>query len=159
MLVVPDSLRPHGLQSSRLFCPWYFPGKHTGVGCHCLLQGTFPTQGSNQGLLHCRWSLALQAFFTNWATRKAVCVCVYVFFSSHLTPVKFECILWTQARQKSWHSGHYPDIHKFGHSWLHYNYFSSRVTCIYGTTTELNCHLQCLIRQYSDLTLKEKVHV
>ena len=31
-----------------------FPGKDTGVGCHALLQGTFPTQGSNTGLPHCR---------------------------------------------------------------------------------------------------------
>jgi len=30
------------------------PGKNTGVGCHALLQGIFPTQGSNVGLLHCR---------------------------------------------------------------------------------------------------------
>ena len=30
------------------------PGKHTGVDCHALLQGIFPTQGSNPGLLHCR---------------------------------------------------------------------------------------------------------
>ena len=28
------------------------PGKKTGVGCHALLQGIFPTQGSNPGLLH-----------------------------------------------------------------------------------------------------------
>ena len=34
---------------------WDSPGKNTGVGCHALLQGIFPTQGSNQGLLHCRW--------------------------------------------------------------------------------------------------------
>ena len=33
------------------------PGKNTGVGCHALLQGIFPTQGSNSGLLHCRWIL------------------------------------------------------------------------------------------------------
>ena len=52
--VVPDSLQPHGLQPTRLLCPWDFPGKSTGVGCHCLLQGIFPTQGSNPGLLHCR---------------------------------------------------------------------------------------------------------
>ena len=31
-----------------------FPGKNTGVGCHALLQGIFPTQGSNPGLPHCR---------------------------------------------------------------------------------------------------------
>ena len=30
------------------------PGKNTGVGCHALLQGIFPTQGSNLGLPHCR---------------------------------------------------------------------------------------------------------
>ena len=33
-----DSLRLHGLQSTRLPCPWDFPGKSTGVGCYCLLQ-------------------------------------------------------------------------------------------------------------------------
>ena len=32
----------------------YFLGKSTGVGCHFLLQGIFPTRGSNLGLLHCR---------------------------------------------------------------------------------------------------------
>ena len=32
-------------------------GKNTGVGCHALLQGIFPTQGSNPGLLYCRWIL------------------------------------------------------------------------------------------------------
>ena len=37
--VMPDSLRPHGLQSTRLLCPWDPPGKDTGVGCHFLLQG------------------------------------------------------------------------------------------------------------------------
>ena len=33
------------------------PGKNTGVGCHVLLQGIFPTQGLNPGLPHCRWIL------------------------------------------------------------------------------------------------------
>ena len=33
-----DSSRPHGLQPTRLLCPWDFPGKSTGVGCHCLLR-------------------------------------------------------------------------------------------------------------------------
>ena len=32
--------------------PWDCPGKNTGVGCHALLQGLFPTQGSNPHLLH-----------------------------------------------------------------------------------------------------------
>ena len=33
-----DSSRPHGLQPTRLLCPWDFPGKSTGVECHCLLR-------------------------------------------------------------------------------------------------------------------------
>ena len=50
--VVPNSSVTHGLQPTRLLCPWNFLGKNTGVGCHFLLQGIFPTQGSNQRLLH-----------------------------------------------------------------------------------------------------------
>ena len=37
-LVVSESLRPHGLQPTRLLCPWDSPGKNTGVSCHFLLQ-------------------------------------------------------------------------------------------------------------------------
>ena len=47
-----NSLRPHGLCS-----PWNSPGQNTGVGSCSLFQGIFPTQGSNPGLLHCRWIL------------------------------------------------------------------------------------------------------
>jgi len=47
--VVSDSLRPHGLYS-----PWNSAGQNTGVGSLSLLQGIFPTQGSNPGLPHCR---------------------------------------------------------------------------------------------------------
>ena len=49
--VVSDSLRPHGLY------PWDSPGQNTGVGSLSLLQGIFPTQGSNPGVRHCRWIL------------------------------------------------------------------------------------------------------
>ena len=68
-----DSSPPHGLQPTGLLRPWDSPGKSTGVGCHCLirteppgkpkntgvgslslLQGIFPSQESNRGLLHCR---------------------------------------------------------------------------------------------------------
>ena len=50
--VLSNSLWPHGLHS-----PWNSPGKNTEVGSLSLLQGIFPTQGSNPGLLHCRWIL------------------------------------------------------------------------------------------------------
>ena len=45
-------LWPCGQYPARLLCPWDFPGKSTGVGCHFLLQGIFPTQVSNTHLLH-----------------------------------------------------------------------------------------------------------
>ena len=54
--VVPDSLWPNAPQPTRLLCPWDFPGNDTGMGCHSLLQGIFPTQGSNLGLL-CPWGI------------------------------------------------------------------------------------------------------
>ena len=47
-LSLSDSFQPCGL------CPLDFPGKNTGMGCHFLLQGIFPTQGWNLGLPHCR---------------------------------------------------------------------------------------------------------
>ena len=45
-------LQTHGLQPTRLLCPWGFPSKNTGVGCHFLLQRIFLTRGSNPHLLH-----------------------------------------------------------------------------------------------------------
>ena len=48
--VMSDSLPHHGLYPARLLCP----GKNTRVGCHILLQGIFPSQKWNPGLLHCR---------------------------------------------------------------------------------------------------------
>ena len=63
--VVSNSLQAHGLGPARLLCPWNSPGKNTGVGSHSLLQGIFPTQGSNPGLPYCRQIL------TVWATREA----------------------------------------------------------------------------------------
>ena len=41
----------HGLQPTRLLCPWDSPGKSPGVGCHPLFPGIFPTQRLNPYLL------------------------------------------------------------------------------------------------------------
>ena len=49
--VLSESLQPHGLKPARLLCPQDFPGKNTRVGCPFLLQGIFPTRGSNLSLL------------------------------------------------------------------------------------------------------------
>ena len=45
LFVTPGTVAP------RLLCPWDFPNKNTAVGSHFLLQGIFPIQGSNPGLL------------------------------------------------------------------------------------------------------------
>ena len=42
------------MEPARLLCWWDSLGKNTGVGSRSLSQGIFPTQGPNQGLLHCR---------------------------------------------------------------------------------------------------------
>ena len=49
--VVSDSLQPHGLQPAKLLCPWDAPDNKTGVGCHALCQGIFPSQGLNPLLM------------------------------------------------------------------------------------------------------------
>ena len=65
MSVVSDSWWPMDSVARQTPLTMGFPGKNTGVGCHGLLQGIFPTQGSNShlfSLLHCKQILY------NWAT-------------------------------------------------------------------------------------------
>ena len=51
---------PRGLWPDRLLCPWDSPGKDSGVGCHFLFQGVFPTQGPSPRHLHLlRWQVIL----------------------------------------------------------------------------------------------------
>ena len=50
-------------------CPWDSPGKNTGVGCHFLLKGVFPIQGSNPSPLHWQedsWPLSPQNARISW---------------------------------------------------------------------------------------------
>ena len=71
------TLRPYGLQPSRLLCPWDFPNKHTGAGCHFLLQEILLTQRSNLGLLHW-WAIYLSIYLYPEICKSIyVCVCVY----------------------------------------------------------------------------------
>ena len=41
--------QPHGLKPARLFCPWDFPGKNIGVGCHYPSPGDLPNPGIQSG--------------------------------------------------------------------------------------------------------------
>ena len=58
--VMSDSLRPHGLEPTRLLCPWDFPGKSTGVGCHRLRNShTWGVKGA--GVLYTNLSVTERA--------------------------------------------------------------------------------------------------
>ena len=78
------SLQSHGLQPTRLLCPWNFLGKNTGTGCHFLHQRIFPTQGLNLDLLRL---LHWQGDSLSCATREAPPI--------RMTPFK-------KARSKYW---------------------------------------------------------
>ena len=65
-----DSLQSHGLYS-----PWNSPGQNTGVGSLSLLQGIFPTQESNWGLLHCKWILYQLSYQGSPLKSVLVCFC------------------------------------------------------------------------------------
>ena len=64
-LVMSNSFVTPWAVATRLFCPWNFPGKNIGVGCHFLLQGNFPTQGLNPHILRL---LHFRLFLYHWAT-------------------------------------------------------------------------------------------
>ena len=57
------------------------PGKDTGVGCQALLQGIFPSQGSNPRVLHCKWILH---HLSHQGSPLCVCVCMYVYIHTHI---------------------------------------------------------------------------
>ena len=69
-------------------CPWNFPGKNTGVGCHSLCQGIFPNQKSNLGLLHC--GQILYHLSHQWTKQEDAAICslrstlLHVLYVGHL---------------------------------------------------------------------------
>ena len=60
--------------TTRLLCPWDFPGNSTGVDCHFLLQRIFPTQGWNPGLSHCRQMLYHLSHWFNRIKLETLCL-------------------------------------------------------------------------------------
>ena len=61
---------PHRLGPARPLCPWNLPGKHTGVGCHFLLQGISLAQRSDPRLLH--WQEASLPLCHLWSESHSV---------------------------------------------------------------------------------------
>ena len=62
--VLSNSLWPHGLYPTKLFCPWNFPGKNAGEGCH-FLRGSSCLKDRIHISCISRWILY------RWATREA----------------------------------------------------------------------------------------
>ena len=77
--VVCNSLRPHGLQPTRLLYPWDFPGKNTEVSCHFLLQEIFPPRDRTQ------FSCIADQFFTMSHQRYQV-LYLYLFSEASQSP-------------------------------------------------------------------------
>ena len=72
----PTLLQPHGLKPTRLFCPWYSPGKNSGVGCHALLQGIFNTGIKPRSLVSPARAGEFLTISTTWeAHSKGVNIC------------------------------------------------------------------------------------
>jgi len=88
-----DSLRRHGLHS-----PWNSPGQNTGVGSLSLLQGIFPTQGSNPGLPHCRRILYQLSHKGNSSSPHSV---LQFRSAQSLSRVRLFATPWTAANQAS----------------------------------------------------------
>ena len=94
-LVMLDSFAFPWIVARQVICPWDFPGKNTGVGCHFLLQGIFLTQGSNLHLLHC---LAGSISLSHQGSPRIE----YQFSSvQFLSPVRLFATPWTAAHQAS----------------------------------------------------------
>ena len=89
-----DSVWPYGPQPTRLLCPWNFPGKNTGGGCHFLLQVIFPTRDRtrvsciSRGVPHhwATWEAPLKdlcdKFFLEFSPRKFLKI-AYILLSDY----------------------------------------------------------------------------
>ena len=73
------SVTSYSLQAHELQSPLHSPGQNTRVGSFSFLQGIFPTQGSNPGLLHCRWILYQLSPQGSPKINKSFCVYFYLF--------------------------------------------------------------------------------
>ena len=109
--VVSNSLWPH-----ELYSPWHSPGQNTEVGSLSLLQGIFPTQGSNPGLLHCRWvlyqlshkgsfSFRLENFFFNCQGLKS-----YFMYSMWSKLFKTICKPWLNRKKSRYFTSIIPNF-------------------------------------------------
>ena len=111
-----NSLWPHGLQPTRLLCPWGFSRQEYWSGLPAFLQGIFPTQGSNPSFLHCRQILYCLSHQVSHSTEQGpqnvlplpVNLCLSIHPSTTLTLCH---VLWLCRRNKEiimWASFQHP---------------------------------------------------
>ena len=86
-----------------------YPGKNTGVCCHSLLQGIFPTQRLNLGLLHCRQILYQLSHQASPQTRQSGTNLILVFKTLSLWICSYLCLPVSVIRLKL-----YGSIHRVG---------------------------------------------
>ena len=96
------------------------PGKKTGVGCHTLFQGIFPTQRSNPGISHCRWILYQLSHTKNTgvgaaAAAKSLQSCPTLCDPIDGSPPGFPVSGILQARTLEWNTTESYKIMKFCH--------------------------------------------
>ena len=104
------------VEPARLLCPWYSPGKNTGIVCHALLQGLFLTQGWNLHLLQVlRWQVgSLPQMLRGKPTH--TCSQIWIKIQNSSTPKKFpfgpfqlspnsqrECHFWSLSSRISYY--------------------------------------------------------
>ena len=89
--VLSDSSRPYGLQPTRLLRPWDFPGKSTGVGCHCLL--VFLILLFSSVSLHCSFKKAFLSLLA------ILCNSTFSWVYLSLSPFPFSAIIFVKPPQ------------------------------------------------------------
>ena len=142
------------LQSHRLYSPWDSPGQNPGVGSLSLLQGIFPTQESNPGLLH-----FAGRFFTSWATREAYDIKILMTFKRQFfvfmhfcSNVEVDCLNvisqsslpiatgWIRQRSRGFLLDMKSDFPFL--QWLRFHLTRQGVQ-VWSLVGELRCHMPC----------------
>ena len=128
-----DSLRPCGLQPTRLLCPWGFPGKSTEVGCHFFLHRILSTQESNLSLLP-------------W---QADCLPL-----SHLgNPlIRINWIKGKDGQNTDW------ELIMFLRRWKENNFFKLKLKCIYYTCQTFRDSIICNLAYYLKQCMWHCIH-
>ena len=163
-----DSLWPHVLYS-----PCHSPGQNTGVGSHSLLQGIFPTQVSNPGLLHCRqivhqqshqgsprileWVAYPFSSRSSWPRNWTGVFCIAGrFFTSWATREALRLVCnWIQSDPwTTWVWTVQAHLHKFFS--VVNKYYSATLSCLVEFMDEepqtwTNCWYRSLTKLYSDI--------